>query len=496
MGNSIEWIGKVPNGWNLNRIQNCIQEVKIKNNPIQTTQVLSLVKDKGVLLYENKGNQGNKAKEDVSEYKLAYPNTMIVNSMNILIGAVGISDYFGCVSPVYYVFKEKDNSDIRFINYIFNTREFQKELRKYANGILEIRLRVSAADIFKRLIALPSKAEQHRIADFLDMKCNEIDGLIEDIEEQICILEDYKRAVITETMFSEECDCTKLKYVGSFQNGMNFTSKVSDNEIPFLGVGDFQNNMVLSGREAFSSITLLLRNGKVQAKYKDDLKKKMLYFSNVEIIEPTGIKWSSIRFQRNNQTYRMLVSICQLIIEGMLITTDSGDYRLASFVDEQRMCRLYEKFILEYYSRHYPELSVSASQIPWSLDDGIGTMLPVMQSDIHLQRGNTVLIIDAKYYSHTTQSQFDKHTIHSNNLYQIFTYVKNRSYQFGEEKNTVSGMLLYAKTEEEIQPDNVYQMHGSQISVKTLDLNQPFAEIANQMDRIVESHFSGLTKTY
>ena len=254
MGNSIEWIGKVPNGWSLNRIQNCIQEVKIKNNPIQTTQVLSLVKDKGILLYENKGNQGNKAKEDVSEYKLAYPNTMIVNSMNILIGAVGISDYFGCVSPVYYVFKEKDNSYIRFINYIFNTREFQKELRKFANGILEIRLRVSAADIFKRLIALPGKEEQHRIADFLDMKCNEIDGLIEDIEEQICILEDYKRAVITETMFSEECDCTKLKYVGSFQNGMNFISKVSDNEIPFLGVGDFQNNMVLSGREAFSSI--------------------------------------------------------------------------------------------------------------------------------------------------------------------------------------------------------------------------------------------------
>ncbi len=159
------------------------------------------------------------------------------------------------------------------------------------------------------------------------------------------------------------------------------------------------------------------------------------------------------------------------------------------------MCRLYEKFILEYYTRHYLALSVSASQIPWSLDDGVGTMLPVMQSDIHLQRGNTVLIIDAKYYSHTTQVQFDKHTLHSNNLYQIFTYVKNRSYQFGEKENTVSGMLLYAKTEEEIQPDNIYQMHGSQISVKTLNLNLPFAEIASQMDRIVETHFSGLTKT-
>ena len=215
----------------------------------------------------------------------------------------------------------------------------------------------------------------------------------------------------------------------------------------------------------------------------------MLYFSNVEIIEPTGIKWSSIRFQRNNQTYRMLVSICQLIIEGMLITTDSGDYRLASFVDEQRMCRLYEKFILEYYSRHYPELSVSASQIPWSLDDGIGTMLPVMQSDIHLQKDNTVLIIDAKYYSHTTQSQFDNHTLHSNNMYQIFTYVKNRDYAFKEQEHKVSGMLLYAKTEELIQPDNVYQMHGNQITVRTLDLNLPFADIAKQLDDIAEAHF-------
>ena len=78
-----------------------------------------------------------------------------------------------------------------------------------------------------------------------------------------------------------------------------------------------------------TTVMLLLRNGKVKAKYKDDLKKKMLYFSNVDSIEPTEIKWSSIRFQRNNQTYRMLVSICQLMIEGMLITTDAGNYRLA-----------------------------------------------------------------------------------------------------------------------------------------------------------------------
>lgn len=238
-----------------------------------------------------------------------------------------------------------------------------------------------------------------------------------------------------------------------------------------------------------TTVMLLLRHSKVKAKYKDELKKEMLFFSNVDTLDPTMIKWSYIRFQRNNQNYRMLISICQLIIEGMLLTTDSGDYHLATFIDEQRMCRLYEKFILEYYAQNYRKLSVKASQIPWALDDDIGTMLPIMQSDITLQQGNTVLIIDAKYYSHTMQQQFDKHTIHSNNLYQIFTYVKNKEYEFEGKEHVVSGMLLYAKTEEDIYPDNVYQMHGNKIAVRTLDLNLPFTSIARQLDEIIEIYF-------
>ncbi len=196
----IQWIGEIPSDWKLNSIQYCLLEIKEKNLPIQTSQVLSLVKDKGVMLYEDKGNIGNKAKENITDYKLAYPNTLIVNSMNILIGSVGISNYFGCVSPVYYVFKETDNVELRFINYIFNTRELQTELRKYANGILEIRLRVSADDIFKRKISLPSIYEQKKIANYLDIKCNETDSLVSDIQSQIDILEDYKKSIITEAV--------------------------------------------------------------------------------------------------------------------------------------------------------------------------------------------------------------------------------------------------------------------------------------------------------
>ncbi|MCI5668753.1 MAG: 5-methylcytosine-specific restriction endonuclease system specificity protein McrC [Oscillospiraceae bacterium] len=238
-----------------------------------------------------------------------------------------------------------------------------------------------------------------------------------------------------------------------------------------------------------TTVMLLLRHAKVDQEHKSDLKKEMLFFSGVDTIDPSTIRWSAIRFQRNNNTYRMLISLCQLIIEGMLLTTDSGEYRLASFIDEQRLNRLYEKFILEYYAKECPQVTATASQIPWALDDGIGTMLPVMQSDITLTKGSEVLIIDAKYYTHTTQAKYDVHSLHSGNLYQIFTYVKNKDTEFGCEPHRVSGMLLYAATDEAIQPDNSYQMSGNKISVKTLDLNRDFAEIAAQLNKIVDEYF-------
>ena len=82
----------------------------------------------------------------------------------------------------------------------------------------------------------------------------------------------------------------------------------------------------------------------------------------------------------------MLISICYLILKGLLQTTSDGRTKLMDFLDEQCMCRLYEKFILEYFKKEHPEVKASASQIPWDTDDGYREMLPVMQSDITLNR--------------------------------------------------------------------------------------------------------------
>lgn len=232
----------------------------------------------------------------------------------------------------------------------------------------------------------------------------------------------------------------------------------------------------------------LLLHADIAKARKKELRKLLVYFGNVDLLDVHMINWK-IQYNRNNQTYRMLISVCYLVIKGLLQTNTDGTTRLMDFLDEQRMCRLYEKFILEYYRKEYPQLTVNASQIPWALDDGINDMLPVMQTDIMLSQGNQVLIIDAKYYGHTTQTQYDIHTLHSANLYQIFTYVKNKEAELANVPHEVSGMLLYARTDEAVQPNNSYKMSGNKISVRTLDLNQDFSEIAAQLNAIAVEHF-------
>lgn len=249
---------------------------------------------------------------------------------------------------------------------------------------------------------------------------------------------------------------------------------------------DFTVNSYMN-RILKSTMELLIRSD-ISKVRKKDLRKLLVFFGDVDSIDVYDINWR-LQYNRNNQSYRMLISICYLVVKGLLQTNTAGITKLMDFLDEQRMCRLYEKFILEYYRREHPEVKASASQIPWQLDDDFGAMLPVMQSDIMLSKGSATLIIDAKYYGHTTQSQYGVNTLHSGNLYQIFTYVKNKDAEYGDQPHTVSGMLLYAQTDEVVQPNHVYHMSGNKITVRTLDLNLPFSDIAKQLDGVVATHF-------
>lgn len=262
-GSGIEWIGAIPQDWKTDRLQWHLKEINVSNNPIQTKNILSLTIEAGVIPYAEKGNQGNKAKEDYSQYKIALPDTLVINSMNVIIGAVGISQYFGCVSPVYYVFEPIEGTDLRYIYYLFTNTGFQKEMRKYAKGILEIRLRISSNDMLKRIVPSPPFKEQQRIADYLDKMCAEIDAVLEKIRASIEEYKKLKQAVITQAVtkgirgdrpmkdsgiewigdIPKEWDCKKVKYVTSISRGIFNHRPRNDEryyggEYPFIQTGD------------------------------------------------------------------------------------------------------------------------------------------------------------------------------------------------------------------------------------------------------------------
>ena len=239
----------------------------------------------------------------------------------------------------------------------------------------------------------------------------------------------------------------------------------------------------------------LICEGSVDKARRAALRRLMPYFSNVSDISKSDIHWNILRYNRNNQSYRMLINICRFILDDMLMTTEKGEYKMSTF-SEEHMNKLFERFVWAYYNKHQNKFGIkvySQKNVEWDIDSDSENinidLLPSMFSDTVLQKGNRTLIIDTKYYTKTlVESQHSsKKKIHSANLYQIFAYVKNYD---KEQSGNVAGILLYAKTEEEITPDMSVTLGLNKFWVKTLDLNQEFAIIEQQLKDLQSLYLS------
>lgn len=233
----------------------------------------------------------------------------------------------------------------------------------------------------------------------------------------------------------------------------------------------------------------LIKEKSVKRETRLKLRNLLRYFDGVDEIKLSSIKWAQLHFQRNNKSYEMLLNICYFAYTESLLSHEQGPRKVMAFSDDN-MAKVYEKFILEYYRHHHPNLSPNPNAIKWNLDTDFANQvivyLPKMQSDITLRRDGRTLIIDAKYYSKNIQQQYDSNSLISGNLYQIFTYVKNED---KANSGKVSGMLLYAKTNSDVMPVANFSTGGNRISVKTLNLDSDFSEIKRQLDTIVDEYF-------
>ncbi|WP_337897533.1 restriction endonuclease subunit S [Mesomycoplasma ovipneumoniae] len=214
------WLKEIPSHWEIMPISHVFEERRERNNNGNNQFILSVMKNIGVIPYTDKGNVGNKASENIENYKVVYPNDLVLNSMNMMIGSLGKSNYKGVLSQVYYVLKLMNSSkySIDYLNYLFKNKVFHESFRVLGKGILDHRLRVPIQLLKYEKILIPPINEQEQIANYLDWKINEIDRLIQiekkKIKElnqimQFIIDSGYKVLNIQDTISTG----TKIKYL-------------------------------------------------------------------------------------------------------------------------------------------------------------------------------------------------------------------------------------------------------------------------------------------
>ncbi|MCN0158281.1 restriction endonuclease subunit S [Mesomycoplasma ovipneumoniae] len=214
------WLKEIPSHWEIMPISHVFEERRERNNNGNNQFILSVMKNIGVIPYTDKGNVGNKASENIENYKVVYPNDLVLNSMNMMIGSLGKSNYKGVLSQVYYVLKLMNSTkyNIDYLNYLFKNKVFHESFRVLGKGILDHRLRVPIQLLKYEKILIPPINEQEQIANYLDWKINEIDRLIkiekEKIKElnqimQFIIDSGYKVLDIQDTISTG----TKIKYL-------------------------------------------------------------------------------------------------------------------------------------------------------------------------------------------------------------------------------------------------------------------------------------------
>lgn len=196
------YINTMPKYWNTVKLRVVFFERKEKNTGRKTNNILSVMKDRGVIPYKEKGNVGNKCSEDIERYSLVEPDDIVMNCMNVIIGSVGKSKYRGALSPVYYVLtvRNKDYFNVNYYDYVFRMKLFQRELTKYGKGILAHRMRVSMEMLKNLLLPYPPINEQNKIVKFLDVTLAKIHRFISKKKRLIAVLKEQKQTLINQAV--------------------------------------------------------------------------------------------------------------------------------------------------------------------------------------------------------------------------------------------------------------------------------------------------------
>lgn len=277
----IEWIGLIPEEWKTERLKCLFSERNERDCKGKT--LLSVSQYYGIRPKSETDIADSHIAESYDDYKVVYQGDFVMNIMLAWNGSYAVSDYDGMVSPAYCVFKFRKACCKKYFHYLLRTDGYPSAFKTMSRGVIDSRLRLYPEQFYTFPVILPSVEEQQRIADYLDKKCAEIDGLIELQEQMIAQLTDYKQSVITEAVtkginpdaqlvpsgidwigeIPNGWEIKKVKYIVdsiSKGNGITKDEVFADGDTPCVRYGEIYSKYNQAFTECYSATKIELQN--------------------------------------------------------------------------------------------------------------------------------------------------------------------------------------------------------------------------------------------
>lgn len=242
---------------------------------------------------------------------------------------------------------------------------------------------------------------------------------------------------------------------------------------------------VLHNRILRSTLRALMRILDLHADVRREVRSAYAKLEGVTLVQLSRNLFQQVQLDRNRRYYRFLLSVCRLIHEQLLINEHSGEATFTSF-SEERMERLYEDFIIEFYRREQDRYRVNhrGRVIAWvdkGTPDHHRSKLPRMEADVILEAESRRIIMDAKYYREAIGGRYGG-KLHSNNLYQLLAYLRNREATESHGPRH-EGILLYPTVGELVEVE--VRLEGFLIQARSIDLAQDWQSIHSDMLELI-----------
>lgn len=260
----IEWIGEIPEGWEVSQLKYVTRWKSEKGCP--DAPVLSLYRDFGVVPKDSRNDNHNVTSLDTSNYKVVDIGDLVINKMKAWQGSMAVSDYRGIVSPAYHVCSITSNKvNKRYLHHLLRNPAYLPEYARLSTG-----MRIGQWDLgfddFKNIpFLIPPLDEQAKIADYLDNGCASLDVMLTKTRSSIEEYKKLKQAVITQAVtkgvrgeremkdsgvdyigqIPAKWVLGKLRNVGDTQNGISKSSEFFGKGFPFVSYSDVYKNYSL-----------------------------------------------------------------------------------------------------------------------------------------------------------------------------------------------------------------------------------------------------------